>query len=227
MTVSHAPREGDPVRKHTKTMSMRPYRRERGKYVRLFRSKIKAVAVAVSVVAALASFFVAGASNANAATPAVHPALTSCGAPPGSGYFHYYYVEANGSRSFDMWENGYNKDITLGKVSGSSYRDCFKLLGAFGEGRFELEAWQTAGCLSIKGPSTAQGAKVILYPCHSLKSELFTAAADGSHGIYFISSYSHKCLDLSNGWKSGSTVVQKACVWNDRWQGWNFQPLNG
>jgi hypothetical protein len=187
--------------------------------MKLFRTKIKAAVLALCAVAAVTTIVsVAGTGNAYAGTTAVRPALTACGGGVGGNYFHYY--EPTGYRGLDLWDNGFNKNVTLGKVSGSTYRDCFKILGGFGDGRLELQAWQTDFCLSIKGPSTAQGADVILYWCKSLKSELFTVIGNGSHPYAYKSAYSNKCLDLSNGFKVGSTLVQKACKTGDLYQGW-------
>lgn len=212
--TKRAPAKGDVAGRHTKAMSVNPNRHGKDN-MRLFRSKIKAAAVAVSTVAAIASFSATSADEAYAATPAAAP-----GCAIGVALYHYNYIQGSPARSLDMWGNGYGNPITLGKVSGSSDRDCYKILGSFGDGRFELEQWQTGGCLSIKGPSTAVGAKVILYPCLSQKSQLFTTGPDGIHDIYIKSAYSGRCLDLSNGWRAGSTVVQKTCVNNDPWQGW-------
>jgi hypothetical protein len=168
--------------------------------MKLFRTKIKAAVLALCAVAAVTTIVsVAGTGNAYAGTTAVRPALTACGGGVGGNYFHYYYFEPTGDRGLDLWDNGFNKNVTLGKVSGSTYRDCFKILGGFGDGRLELQAWQTDFCL---------------------KSELFTVIGNGSHPYAYKSAYSNKCLDLSNGFKVGSTLVQKACKTGDLYQGW-------
>jgi hypothetical protein len=185
-----------------------------------FRSKVKAAALAVCMMAASVTFSLAGAGEAHASVP-------GCGGLAGGDYFHYNYIYPATDKSLDWWGNGYRNPVELESVSSSSPDDCFKILAGYSNGQFELQLWQTDYCLNIAGDSTSVGAHVILYQCVASDNELFSFGIPGiPGGNSFVSSSSGFCIDLSNGWNAGSILVQKNCLRNDPWQAWSDTVLS-
>jgi type 1 glutamine amidotransferase len=74
-------------------------------------------------------------------------------------------------------------------------------------------------CLDVAGGSTAEGAPVILWPCHGGANQRFVAAADGTWRVY-PDGVTPRCLDAAGGaLRDGDPLVAWSCHGGDnqRW----------
>lgn len=141
---------------------------------------------------------------------------------------HYRYFEADHAKNLDWWGQSEkatsNLPALLKSVSSGSDLDCFKTVGGFGGSRLEYQLANSDLCLNIAGNSHAVDAHAILYACNTNPiNELFTVddAGTGDGGISIRSASSGLCIDITGGYKSGASLVQKTCVYGDLSQSWH------
>jgi type 1 glutamine amidotransferase len=83
-----------------------------------------------------------------------------------------------------------------------------------------LESQHAPGkCLDVAGASAAEGAPVILWPCHGGPNQRFVPAADGTWRVY-PDGVTERCLDaLGGGLRDGDALVAWGCHGgaNQRW----------
>lgn len=193
------------------------------KLIRNYCSRIAIVLTAAFLLAAGTSL-AASAAPASYARPAhvasvtVTPAAATCSfAHANLGYKYFSPVKSGG---LDWWgrSNSLRNEGTtmpLERVSSGSDLDCFHPEAGFGNSRVQLRMYNSALCLAVSGRQA--GTHIVLSNClkHPI-SELFNLLP----GIKIRSAATGQCMDLSNGFRAGSLLVQKPCKNGDIYQEW-------
>lgn len=180
-----------------------------------------ACALAVSTPLATA----AQAATTSASTASQRPAVTV-----GCDYYvanlHYDYYEADKSRGLVWWAQSSsansNKPAELENKSSSSKLDCFKVEGGFGNGRVQFLLANSSLCLKAASNGQVDLSFCGTNPTTTLWFVLTSGLGDASFS--FKNASSGGCIDLSNGYRTGSILVQKACKNADKYQAW-FAPF--
>jgi hypothetical protein len=189
--------------------------------------RIRDFAIALSAVAALTGFLTTPASAATPTTATVAEAVTQAAAPNTNTCTFW---RANHG-PWGITKSFVNRGLVWtasGTASGSrvslannadKLTQCWKLLGGFGNGRFEFQMAGTNLCLNVSGASRQIGAYLIVYPCLSQINELFFGATLNQR-TQFQSANSGLCIESRGGIHAGAGLIQNNCSHYGDWQSW-------
>lgn len=194
------------------------------------KHRLKVAALAAS--AAVALSVPVAAHGANAATTAPRSSGQFCQFANANLHFRYFTADQSPYGTMNWWgppgsaAAGQGSPIELEPPSGSSDQDCFKPVegGGGSPPEFQLQYFHQQGlCLNVAGNSHNSGAWIITYACNPITAntlfQFFTSNLNNGSD-YIVSVSSGLCIDLSNGFKAGSILVQKPCSNADPWQSW-------
>jgi Ricin-type beta-trefoil lectin domain len=114
--------------------------------------------------------------------------------------------------------NASGSRVTLA-ANADKLTQCWKLLGGFGNARFEFQMAGTSLCLNVAGASRNVGASLIVYPCLSQINELFFGATLNQR-TQFQSANSGLCIEARGGVNAGAGLIQNNCSHYGPWQSW-------
>jgi Ricin-type beta-trefoil lectin domain len=154
--------------------------------------------------------------------PAVNPNPSTCH------FFrvlfgHWFAVDAYVNRSLAWTAHSHRSgsQISLAHYT-DSLTQCWKLLGGFGNGEFELTLAHSGACLTAAGAGRSPGDPMIIFPCRSQRNQLWKSFISRSGRIEFQSVRSALCVTGRSGITSGSLLVQESCSTFDNAQSWTL-----